>query len=509
MKLNSIFLFFLFIYLYNYFGTINAVQLLSGAGSSFSELFFKECGMQYEMYTKNSVGVTFDALGSYEALNKYLPAMEQTELKRSQQCGKLQDIKWKINTNDLDRNKDENNLNVDLHFSKQDKSRLKLETLKTLETLNELTSEDDNEFIEDEDQISFLATEIYQESSNTQWIPALVGGVSLIYNLPNIQSIKLTRLALVRIVNGNITHWNDPLIQETNPSIPLPNLNISFIIRKGASGTNTILSTALSSFSSEWKHGIHSNFSEILQTENRTLYALDTNTHMLISCRFLSGCITYVPSSHSIHKISGLSVASIINRFGKAVIANTTTISSSLDTLKNTISHPNCNILFSNDNPINDISNKLNGLNGLNGVNGVNSLNCLKNGEKIEWNNILSFNANLSKIISDSSISNAYPIVGFTFITYSPTSNNIPCKEAKALYQYFLFLYTNEISTRILQNNFYAPLPALLISQVQEQWKNWKCGDIVIGSASSKYSTMNFVQSISLSIIIAILSLIL
>ena len=48
---------------------------------------------------------------------------------------------------------------------------------------------------------------------------------------------------------GQITKWNDPRFQALNPGIPLPDQNITFVVRLDGSGTSDIFSTYLSQLS--------------------------------------------------------------------------------------------------------------------------------------------------------------------------------------------------------------------------------------------------------------------
>lgn len=56
-------------------------------------------------------------------------------------------------------------------------------------------------------------------------VPWLVSGIAVTYNIPEVLTggLKISRAALVDIVVGNITTWNDPAIVTLNPSLQLPN----------------------------------------------------------------------------------------------------------------------------------------------------------------------------------------------------------------------------------------------------------------------------------------------
>ncbi len=64
--------------------------------------------------------------------------------------------------------------------------------------------------------------------------------------------LKLTPDVLADIFLGEITHWNDPRIQELNPELHLPNLAIAVARRADASGTTFTFSDYLSTVSEKW-----------------------------------------------------------------------------------------------------------------------------------------------------------------------------------------------------------------------------------------------------------------
>ena len=93
--------------------------------------------------------------------------------------------------------------------------------------------------------------------SRVYQIPYLLGGVAIVYNIPEIedkQPLKLTPEVLVDILLGKIIYWDDPKIKELNPELVdlLPHKEIYFIHRSEASGTTEIFTMYLSQASKEW-----------------------------------------------------------------------------------------------------------------------------------------------------------------------------------------------------------------------------------------------------------------
>ena len=84
-------------------------------------------------------------------------------------------------------------------------------------------------------------------------IPATAGSIVLAYNLPGVDTLKLSRDAYVGIFLGKITKWNDPAIAKTNEGAKLPNTAITVCTRSDASGTNGVFTKHLSAISPEFK----------------------------------------------------------------------------------------------------------------------------------------------------------------------------------------------------------------------------------------------------------------
>ena len=84
-------------------------------------------------------------------------------------------------------------------------------------------------------------------------VPVVLGGVSVAYNLPGVNSLKLTPGVLADIYLGKITTWNDPAIAKINPGEKLPSQPIVVVHRSDGSGTTYTFTDYLSHTSAEWK----------------------------------------------------------------------------------------------------------------------------------------------------------------------------------------------------------------------------------------------------------------
>lgn len=74
-------------------------------------------------------------------------------------------------------------------------------------------------------------------------IPTVIGAVVMIYNLPNINNLVLTRDLIADIYLGKVKSWNDPKIRAVNKDLNLPNMPIIVARRSDGSGTTAILPT--------------------------------------------------------------------------------------------------------------------------------------------------------------------------------------------------------------------------------------------------------------------------
>jgi len=70
-------------------------------------------------------------------------------------------------------------------------------------------------------------------------VPTVMGGVTIVMNVPGIESgkLKLDGLTAANIFRGAITKWNDPAIAKLNPGVTLPDLAITVSHRSDGSGT--------------------------------------------------------------------------------------------------------------------------------------------------------------------------------------------------------------------------------------------------------------------------------
>ena len=86
--------------------------------------------------------------------------------------------------------------------------------------------------------------------------PTVIGGVVPIVNIKGISpgQLKLSGPVLGDIYLGKITRWNDAAIKVTNPTVTLPDENITVVRRADGSGTTFIWTNYLSKVNQEFKN---------------------------------------------------------------------------------------------------------------------------------------------------------------------------------------------------------------------------------------------------------------
>lgn len=90
-------------------------------------------------------------------------------------------------------------------------------------------------------------------------VPTAGGAVSVVYNLPGVNKLRLSRKTLPDIFSGKITKWNDRQIKADNPGVNLPDQPIKFVVRADGSGTTFIFTNHLSSINPYFKGRIGAN----------------------------------------------------------------------------------------------------------------------------------------------------------------------------------------------------------------------------------------------------------
>ncbi|MFA0811546.1 phosphate ABC transporter substrate-binding protein PstS [Microbulbifer epialgicus] len=150
-------------------------------------------------------------------------------------------------------------------------------------------------------------------------LPVTAGEVVLIYNLPEIDKLKLSREAYTGIFMGKIRYWDDPIIAAANPDLKLPRTEISVVTRSESSGTSYIFTGHLSSIDEAFRNTIGLD-----RTPNwpklPSFKRAPGNQGVAAKVRKLRGSIGYV--EHGFAEIVNLPVAILQNHAGNYIEAN-------------------------------------------------------------------------------------------------------------------------------------------------------------------------------------------
>ena len=158
---------------------------------------------------------------------------------------------------------------------------------------------------------------------NTLHIPETIGAVTLAYNLAGISGgLDLSGQVIANIFLGNVTNWNDPAIQNLNPSINLPDHAITTVHRADGSGTTNIFTRYLSNVSSTWSNQI--GFGTSVQWPSGL--GASGNANVAATVTQTPYAIGYVELAYALK--NSMTVASIKNPSGNYIapsLASTTT----------------------------------------------------------------------------------------------------------------------------------------------------------------------------------------
>jgi phosphate transport system substrate-binding protein len=97
-----------------------------------------------------------------------------------------------------------------------------------------------------------IATAEAASGANVLHIPTVFGSVVLGYNLSGVGELKLDSQVLAAIFLGQITKWNDSRLVALNPEAGLPDSAIQVVHRSDSSGTTNIFTGYLSQVSKDW-----------------------------------------------------------------------------------------------------------------------------------------------------------------------------------------------------------------------------------------------------------------
>ncbi|NJL61014.1 MAG: phosphate ABC transporter substrate-binding protein PstS [Methylacidiphilales bacterium] len=173
--------------------------------------------------------------------------------------------------------------------------------------------------------------QIAQVKNGVILVPTAGGAVTVVYNLPGVKNLKLSRKTLPAIFSGQITNWNDAKIKADNPGVNLPNTPIKAVVRADGSGTTFIFTNHLSAINGYFKGRVGANtapkwvgLTNILKGKgNPGVANLVSRT---------PGSIGYVEDAFA--KANRLNVAQVQNKQGQFVTPSLQTANAALATVK-------------------------------------------------------------------------------------------------------------------------------------------------------------------------------
>lgn len=158
-----------------------------------------------------------------------------------------------------------------------------------------------------------LTVEQLERAEGTLTIPFTIGTVTLAYNLPGVDELRLTGEVLADVYLGRIERWNHPRLRELNPGVELPDQRIVVVHRSDGSGTTFVFTDYLSKVSSGWREGVGSSTSVAWPLG----IGGNGNEGVAGAIRNNRGSIGYVELSYA--AALGLPVAHVRNREGRWV----------------------------------------------------------------------------------------------------------------------------------------------------------------------------------------------
>jgi phosphate transport system substrate-binding protein len=151
---------------------------------------------------------------------------------------------------------------------------------------------------------------------NTLHIPETIGAVTLAYNLPGISSgLHLSGQVIADIFLGIITNWNDPAITALNSDTTLPDHTITTVHRSDGSGTTNIFTRYLSNVSSTWNSTV--GFSTSVQWPGTNAIGASGNANVASTVSQTQYTIGYVELAYALQ--NSMTVASIQNPAGNYI----------------------------------------------------------------------------------------------------------------------------------------------------------------------------------------------
>jgi phosphate transport system substrate-binding protein len=157
------------------------------------------------------------------------------------------------------------------------------------------------------------------DSAHLVQVPTVMGGVTIVMNVPGIESgkLKLDGVTAADIFRGAITKWNDPSIAKLNPGVKLPDLAITVAHRSDGSGTTHVFSTYLAKQSMAFQRDVGAG-----KTVNWPSNAVGGkgNPGVAANVQKIKGTIGYVDIADAMK--NNMNFVALKNRAGNYIVPN-------------------------------------------------------------------------------------------------------------------------------------------------------------------------------------------
>jgi phosphate transport system substrate-binding protein len=151
-------------------------------------------------------------------------------------------------------------------------------------------------------------------------LPVTAGEIVLAYNLPgSTKELKLPHDVYPDIFLGKITKWNDPRIAAANPSLKLPDLQITVVRRSDASGTTFVFTKHLSAVNAAFAKEVGSG-TTVQWPKSEKMVAAPKNDGVTATIKQTPGAIGYIEYGYA--KLTKADSALLQNKAGNYVAAS-------------------------------------------------------------------------------------------------------------------------------------------------------------------------------------------
>lgn len=155
------------------------------------------------------------------------------------------------------------------------------------------------------------------DAANLVQVPTVMGGVTIVFNLPGVASgqLKLDGITAANIFRGAITKWNDPAIAALNPGLKLPATAITVAHRSDGSGTTHVFTHYLAKQSMAFRRDVGAD-----KTVNWPVNGVGGkgNPGVAANVQKIAGAIGYVDIADAMK--NGMNFVALKNRAGNFIV---------------------------------------------------------------------------------------------------------------------------------------------------------------------------------------------